>query len=133
VFEALAAAPRRTVSIEGGFLKIDLQEPRRELATSLRELRRARGLVISDAEILGGEPVFKGTRVPVHAIAELLAQGEGEEDILASYPRLTAEMVRLAPIYAGAYPLRGRPRKQQWRDQAPVSQTRRKLATIEAV
>ena len=42
---------------------------------SLRELRRARRLVVSDPEILGGDPVFRGTRVPVHLIADLVAQG----------------------------------------------------------
>lgn len=132
VFDALADAPRNTVSLEGGFLRIDLREPRRELATSLRELRRARQLVTSDPEIMGGEPVFRGTRVPVHVIAALLGQGSTETDLLEGYPRLTIEMVRLAPIYAAAYPLRGRPRVQPWRDQPPTHSRRRKLATIEA-
>src|SRR5437868_14441607 len=75
VFDALAGSPRNVVSLEGGLVKIDLREPRRELATSLRELRRARRLVVSDPEILGGDPVFRGTRVPVHLIAELVTQG----------------------------------------------------------
>ena len=133
VFDALATAPRNTVSLEGGFLKIDLREPRRELATSLRELRRARQLVISDPDILGGEPVFRGTRVPAHMITTLLGQGSTATELLEGYPRLTAEMVRLAPIYAAAYPLRGRPRAAQpWRDQPPTQRRRRKLATIEA-
>lgn len=127
VFDALSTTSRNTVSLEGGFLKIDLREPRRELATSLRELRRARQLVISDPDIHGGDPVFRGTRVPVHMIAEIGAKGETERDLLESYPRLTAEMVRLAPIYAAAYPLRGRPRKQPWHDRTPLSQGRRKL------
>ena len=35
VFDALATAPRNTLSIEGGLLKIDLRGPRRELAASL--------------------------------------------------------------------------------------------------
>ena len=34
VFDALAKAPRDVVSLEGGLLKIDLREPRRELAAS---------------------------------------------------------------------------------------------------
>lgn len=131
VFAALATAPRNTVSLEGGFLRIDLREPRRELATSIRELRRARHLVISDPEIMGGEPVFRDTRVPVHMIATLLEQGSTEAELLEGYPRLTVEMIRAAPIYAAAYPLRGRPRSQPWRDQAPVHSHRRKLATIE--
>jgi uncharacterized protein (DUF433 family) len=130
VFDALATAPRNTLSIEGGLLKIDLREPRRELAASLRELRRARRLVVSDPEIMGGDPVFRGTRVPVHLIATLLGQGSTEAELLEGYPRLTPDMVRLAPLYAAAYPLRGRPRTQPWRDRPPVQQTRTKLATI---
>jgi uncharacterized protein (DUF433 family) len=131
VFDALVKAPRNTVSLEGGFLKIDLREPRRELAAALRTLRRARQLVVTDPEIMGGEPVFRGTRVPVHRIAALLAEGSTEDDLREGYPRLSAEMVHLAPIYAAAYPLRGRPRVQPWHHQPPMQRSRRKLATIE--
>ena len=130
VFDALASSPRNTVSLEGGLVKIDLREPRREVATSLRDLRRARRLVISDPDIMGGEPVFRGTRVPVHMIAGLVAQGSAPAELLAGYPRLTAEMIRLAPVYAAAYPRRGRTRQQPWRDNQPVRRARRKLYTI---
>jgi uncharacterized protein (DUF433 family) len=130
VFDALAEAPRNVVSLEGGLLKFDLREPRRELAASLRDLRRARSLVVTDPEILGGDPVFRGTRVPVHMIADLVAQGSAQAELLEGYPRLTAEMIRLAPVYAAAYPLRGRPRNHPWRDQKPVRHTRRRLAAI---
>jgi uncharacterized protein (DUF433 family) len=130
VFDALADAPRNVVSLEGGLIKVDLREPRRALAASLRELRRAKRLVVSDPEILNGDPVFRGSRVPVHMIAELIAQGSAPAELRESYPRLTAEMIRLAPIYAAAYPLRGRPRRQPWRDQQPMRRGRRKLDTI---
>jgi uncharacterized protein (DUF433 family) len=130
VFHALGSASRDTLTLEGGFLKLDLREPRRELATSLRALRRARQLVTSDPEVMGGEPVFRNTRVPVHSIAGLVGQGSSEADLLEAYPRLTAEMIQLAPIYAAAYPLRGRPRTQPWRDRPPVHRSRRKLAMI---
>jgi uncharacterized protein (DUF433 family) len=133
VFNALAGSSRNVVSLEGGFLKIDLREPRRELATSLRALRRARQLVVSDRDIMGGEPVFRGTRVPVHLIATLVSQGSSEAELLEGYPRLTAEMIRLAPTYSAAYPLRGRPRKQPWHDQQPMHRARRALATIRVV
>jgi uncharacterized protein (DUF433 family) len=130
VFDALADSPRNVVSLEGGLVKIDLREPRRELATSLRELRRARRLVVSDPEIMGGDPVFRGTRVPVHMIAELVVQGSTQAELLQGYPSLTAEMIRLAPVYAAAYPLRGRPRHQPWRDRKPIRRARRRLDTI---
>src|SRR5215469_9394920 len=84
VFDALAEAPRNTVSLEGGLIKIDLREPRRALAASLRDLRRVRRLAVSDPQILGGDPVFRGTRVPVHVIAELLAQGSKPVELMES-------------------------------------------------
>jgi uncharacterized protein (DUF433 family) len=95
---------------------------------SLRELRR---LVVSDPEILGGDPVFRGTRVPVHLIAELVTQGSKPTELIEGYPRLTAEMIRLAPVYAAAYPpLRGTRRKQPCRDQQPVRRGRSRLDAI---
>jgi uncharacterized protein (DUF433 family) len=102
--------------------------PRRKAAASPRDLRRARRLVVSDPEILGGNPVFRSTRVPVHLIAELVAQGADLSELRDSYPRLTAEMIRLAPVYAAAYPLRGGPRVQPWQDGQPVRKERRKLS-----
>jgi uncharacterized protein (DUF433 family) len=130
VFDALADASHNVVSLEGGLIKIDLRAPRRELAASLRDLRRARRLVVSDPEILGGDPVFRGTRVPVHPIAELVVQGSKPAELIESYPRLTTEMIRLAPVYAAAYPLRGRPRNQPWRDNKPIRRVRRRVDTI---
>jgi uncharacterized protein (DUF433 family) len=118
------------VSLEGGLVKIDLREPRRQLATSLRELRRARRLVISDPDIMGGDPVFRGTRVPVHMIAELIAKGSPSTELMEGYPRLTAEMIKVAPLYAAAYPLRGRPRQQPWRDQKLSHRARWRVDTI---
>jgi uncharacterized protein (DUF433 family) len=95
-----------------------------------RDLLRARRLAVSDPEVLGGDPVFRGTRVPVHLIAELVAQGSKPAELIESYPRLTAEMIRLAPVYAAAHPLRRRPRKQPWRGRQPVRRIRRKLDAI---
>jgi hypothetical protein len=42
LFDALAECPRNVVSLEDWLLKIDLREPRRALAASLRDLRRGR-------------------------------------------------------------------------------------------
>ena len=128
LFDALASSPRKAVlSVDEGLVKVDLQQPRRDLAASLRELRRARSLVVTDSDTLGGDPVFRGTRVPVHSIAAMLEQGSTEADILKAYPRITAEMVRLASSYAQAYPVRGRPRSQPWRDRPPIQRTRERF------
>ena len=115
------------VKLDEHLVKVDLQEPRRDLAASLRALRRARSLIVTDPEILGGDPVFRGTRVPVHVIAAMLEQAT-EAEILKAYPRITVEMVRLALAYAQAYPIRGRPRSQPWRDRPPVQRSRERLS-----
>ena len=48
-------------------------------------------LVSSDPEILGGTPVFIGTRVPVAVLFENLADGLSLDEILDSYPTLKRE------------------------------------------
>ena len=85
-------------------------------------------LGVSDPEILGGDPVFRGTRVPIHLIAAMLEQNSTEADILKAYPRVTTEMVRLAPAYAQANPILGKPRLQPWRDRPPVQRSRERLS-----
>jgi uncharacterized protein (DUF433 family) len=53
-----------------------------------------------DPEILAGKPVIRGTRLAVELILELLAAGESENDILASYPGLTRDDIRACLEYA---------------------------------
>lgn len=42
----------------------------------------------SDKAVLNGEPVFKGTRIPVRLIAAMLEQGADEDELLEGYPKL---------------------------------------------
>ena len=48
-------------------------------------------LVVADPDILGGTPVFAGTRVPLAVLFENLADGLSLDEILDSYPTLTRE------------------------------------------
>jgi uncharacterized protein (DUF433 family) len=45
----------------------------------------------SDPEILGGEPVFVGTRVPVRTLLVYLESGETLEQFLDNFPTVTKE------------------------------------------
>lgn len=47
----------------------------------------------SDEEILGGEPVIKGTRTPVRAIVETWRMGVAAEEITHHLPHLTPAQV----------------------------------------
>lgn len=58
----------------------------------------------SDPEIMGGEPVFRGTRVPVRAVAEMLDSGADEAELLEGYPSLDARRLGIARDWAAANP-----------------------------
>jgi uncharacterized protein (DUF433 family) len=48
-------------------------------------------VVHSDPEILGGTPVFVGTRVPVRALLDYLEGGHRLDDFLNDFPTVTRE------------------------------------------
>ena len=48
-------------------------------------------VVHSDPEILGGTPVFVGTRVPVQSLFDYLEGGETIEDFLVQFPSVDRE------------------------------------------
>ena len=48
-------------------------------------------LIHSDPEILGGTPVFVGTRVPVQTCLEYLEQGHALDEFLDHFPSVRRE------------------------------------------
>ena len=48
-------------------------------------------VVHSDPEILGGEPVFVGTRVPVKSLYDYLEAGDSLDEFLESFPSVSRE------------------------------------------
>lgn len=59
-----------------------------------------KGVVHSDPEIMGGTPVFVGTRVPLQNLIDYLEGGESVEDFLVAFPTVTREQA-IAVIEAG--------------------------------
>jgi uncharacterized protein (DUF433 family) len=53
-------------------------------------------------KICGGQPVFRGTRVPLRTVLASLAEGDSFEQILASFPTLTHENLRAAVAFAAS-------------------------------
>ena len=77
--------------------------------------RDAMALIVEDASVQNGAATFRGTRILVHQIADLLAQGADPAELRTDYPRLTPDMLAAAPVYVRAHPRRGRPRTPAWR------------------
>jgi uncharacterized protein (DUF433 family) len=56
--------------------------------------------IVSDSDILNGKPCIKGTRISVEMILEWVAAGASRDDIVSTYPQLTAEDVEEALNFA---------------------------------
>jgi uncharacterized protein (DUF433 family) len=98
----------------GTALLIEIGSARRRIESHLKQLARIEEMVVSDPEIMRGTPVFKGTRIPVDLVAEMLAQGATAEEILEGYSTLNKEKIAIAPLYMRAFPRRGRPSRRPW-------------------
>jgi uncharacterized protein (DUF433 family) len=81
---------------------------------SAAQLEAAKRWVEVNPEVRAGEPVVRGTRIPVHALADLAAQGAGTDELLEDYPRLTAESLAAALAYARMHPRSERSRPRLW-------------------
>jgi uncharacterized protein (DUF433 family) len=101
----------------GTALLIEIGAARRAVENQLKQLARAEYIVVRDPEIMRGTPIFKGTRIPVDLVADMLAQGATAKDILQGYPTLSKEAIAIAPIYVQAFPRRGRPIRHPWQPQ----------------
>ena len=58
-------------------------------------------VVRSDPEVLGGTPVFAGTRVPLRNLVDYLAAGDPLERFLDHFPSVTREQAVAALEIAG--------------------------------
>ena len=78
--------------VAAGPLKVDLKPIASEVKAGLSRLKKANAMVAREPGVLGGQPVFAGTRVLVHDIAEMLANGISPRCLpMATRPRLFIE------------------------------------------
>jgi uncharacterized protein (DUF433 family) len=98
--------------LRNGPVTIDLSGPQRTVSQRLRDFEAGRKRVVSDPAVLGGEPVFSGTRLSVRHIGRLADRGTPVEEILADHPALGRGDVRFAAMFARMKPDPGRPRRR---------------------
>ncbi len=115
----------QAVTVELGGIEAELEE-------GLAELEAAKNMIMVDSGILGGAPCFAGTRIPVHDVADMISNGDTVAGLLQGYPALDERRVRLAPVYAAAYPRRGRPPTPPWRSRKPASSETMRLEDLPA-
>ncbi len=50
-------------------------------------------LISSSPEVMGGTPVFAGTRVPVQTLLDYLAAGDSIDNFMEGFPTVTKEQI----------------------------------------
>lgn len=101
-------------------VSVDVRTMKGEVDKGLSMLAKACDAVVCDQAILSGMPCVRGTRIPAHDIADMLANGDSPEAIGEAYPQLSKVQIELAAFFAKAYPRRGRPRREPyWRKRHP--------------
>lgn len=119
------AAKKRLVRSLKAIPAADIKAARVELAPSIvAEIGEAAGAAVeravryaearaawieTNADIKGGLPVIRGTRVTAHSLAARLEHGDSLEEIMADNPDLPRAAIEAAILFAKAHPLVGRP------------------------
>jgi uncharacterized protein (DUF433 family) len=65
--------------------------------------------LVTRNDILGGEPVFPGSRLAVRHVGLMAERDESTKNILEDYPYIPERDVAFARLFARAYPRVGRP------------------------
>lgn len=62
-------------------------------------MKNIRELIVIDKEILDGQPVFKGSRVPIQSLFDHLENGQTIDDFLSDFPSVNrAQAIDLLEI-----------------------------------
>jgi uncharacterized protein (DUF433 family) len=85
---------------------------RQTVDKNLAAYRWGKRRIVSSPEVLGGEPVFRGTRIPVQHVASLFRKGVPESEIVEDFPALNARDLAYARLVARFGERPGRPRKR---------------------
>ena len=59
-------------------------------------------LISIDPRVCHGQACIKGTRIPVHQIVRMLANGDTIEELIQEYPSLSRESISAALDYAAS-------------------------------
>ena len=61
------------------------------VATTIGTMKKP--IITSSTDVMGGTPVFAGTRVPVQTLIDYIKGGESIDDFLEGFPTVTRDQV----------------------------------------
>jgi len=84
---------------------------RQTVARNLATLRWGRQRVVSSPGVLGGEPVFRSTRIPLRHVASLFRKSVPDPEIAEDFPSLSTRDLAYARLFSRFGERPGRPKK----------------------
>lgn len=97
--------------IEFKDLSLNVTREINEVSSRILLIAAAEDSITVDPEIMGGIPVFRGSRLPIETAIASMDAGVTLDDMIGDYPFLDADRVELARLYLRLHPRSGRPRK----------------------
>jgi uncharacterized protein (DUF433 family) len=95
------------------YLFIDIAKVVEDLAPRVDLYAKGLTHIEQKEDVLGGEAVFKNTRLSVNHIGKMREGGEAVADIIEDYPYLRQDDVEFARLYFKAHPMLGRPPRRE--------------------
>lgn len=89
---------------------LDVASIANDLRAQVAAFEAWRATLVTQENLLGGEPVFPGSRVAVRHVGEMLLRGAAPSEIQEDYPYLSERDLEFARLYTTAHPRIGRPR-----------------------
>lgn len=93
-------------------VSVECKAFRQKVARNLAAFRWGRRRIVSNPDVLGGEPVFRGTRIPLQQVASLFRKGVPEKEIAEDFPALSIRDLAYARLFSRLGERPGRPRKR---------------------
>jgi len=96
-------------------LEIKLNEVTEEVQGKLKRFEAWKSKIVTDPDIMGGEPVFPKRRLTVRHIGAMMLRERPDtlQEIREDYPYLKREDIEFAKLFTVAYPKVGRPRARK--------------------
>jgi uncharacterized protein (DUF433 family) len=94
------------------YLFIDVEKVAKDVAPRIDLYAGGLSRIEETPGVLGGEAVFRNTRLSVNHIGKMRDSGESIKDIIEDYPYLHENDIEFARLYCKAHPMVGRPRRR---------------------
>lgn len=93
-------------------VSVECKAFRQKVARNLSAFRWGKRRIVSNPDVLGGEPVFRGTRIPLQHVAALFRKSISEKEISEDFPALSSRDLAYARLFSRLGERPGRPRKR---------------------